>query len=58
MNERFIAIGRSDENRLLVIAFAKQPRQIKILSARQATSKEKALYEQKIYEQKIVNNEL
>jgi uncharacterized protein len=44
--DRFVTIGYSDRQRLLVIVHTDRETSIRLISARPATSKEKKLYEQ------------
>ena len=46
MEHRFIIIGRSYKNRLLVVAHSERCDNIRIISARIATTKEKKIYEE------------
>ncbi|MCB2263214.1 MAG: BrnT family toxin [Candidatus Thiosymbion ectosymbiont of Robbea hypermnestra] len=43
--ERYIIIGLSGENRILVISYAYRDETIRIISARQATKRERNFYE-------------
>lgn len=43
--ERFVTIGRSSRGRLLVVAHTEQGETIRIISARQATSRERKRHE-------------
>ena len=45
--QRFLVMGRSVQQRLLVVAFAERPPHTRIISARLATRQERNLYEQK-----------
>jgi uncharacterized protein len=44
--QRFVTIGISDRNRILVVAHADEPGSIRIISARKATSHERRFYEE------------
>lgn len=44
--ERYIVLGMSSENRLLVVAFAERPPFTRLISARRATRKERRHYEE------------
>jgi uncharacterized protein len=44
--DRFITIGYSDRQRLLIVVHTERETFIRLISARPATSKEKKLYEQ------------
>ncbi len=44
---RFIAFGKTDENRRLLIVFTVRNRKIRIISARDMSKKERRIYEQK-----------
>ena len=44
---RFVSIGVSESGRLLVVAYTERDRRIRIVSARQATPRERRLYESK-----------
>ena len=46
--ERFIIMGESSQKRLLVIAYTERPNVIRIISAREATPKERKAYEEEI----------
>ena len=43
--ERFILLGMTDANRLLVVSFTERDETIRIISARNATRKERKRYE-------------
>lgn len=45
--ERFIMLGSSDRYRLLVVSYAERSPQIRIISARLATRREREQYEEK-----------
>jgi uncharacterized protein len=45
--QREIMIGRSEENRLLVVCFTERAGAIRIISARKATKRERQDYEEK-----------
>ena len=45
--ERSYLIGNSNKNRLLVVSFTERENNIRIISARLATKKEKRIYENK-----------
>jgi uncharacterized DUF497 family protein len=42
---RFISMGHSEAGRLLVVAYTERERRVRIISAREATSKERKQYE-------------
>lgn len=44
--DRFIALGRTDENRLLYVVFTKRGKKIRIISARDINKKEVQIYEE------------
>ena len=44
---RFVSIGVSESGRLLVVAYTERDQRIRIVSARQATPRERRLYESK-----------
>jgi hypothetical protein len=44
--DRFILIGKSHENRLLVVVHTERGNKIRIISARKATNKERKQYEE------------
>lgn len=43
--QRFIVLGMSNQRRLLVVAFAERLPQVRLISARRATRKERRQYE-------------
>lgn len=43
---RYILLGRSNRQRLLVIAFAERPPRTRLISARRATRRERSKYEE------------
>jgi uncharacterized protein len=43
--ERYLLLGMSAQQRLLVVAFAKRPPRTRLISARQATRQERRRYE-------------
>ena len=43
--ERYLLLGRSNQQRLLVVAFAERPPRTRMISARRATSRERRRYE-------------
>jgi len=43
---RYLLLGRSDRGRLLVVAFAERPPRTRLISARQATPRERRSYEE------------
>lgn len=45
--QRYIVLGLSKKRRLLVVSFAERPPNTRIISARQATRKERRIYEEK-----------
>jgi uncharacterized DUF497 family protein len=45
--ERFIIIGQSNRNRLLIVSFAERGERIRIISARELTRTERKAYEEK-----------
>jgi len=47
LEERYIIIGLSGENRILVISHTQRGESIRIISARQATNRERDFYESK-----------
>lgn len=47
--EREIIIGLSNHNRLLLVCFTERPNTIRIISARETTSKERQDYEENAY---------
>jgi hypothetical protein len=46
--ERFLLVGHSDQNRLLIIAYTERGEKIRIISARGLTRAEREDYEQEI----------
>jgi hypothetical protein len=44
---RFIALGKTDENRILFIAFTIRSKKIRVISARDMSRKERKIYVQK-----------
>lgn len=46
--KRFIILGESHDGRLLVVAYAERGKDTRIISAREATSKERKNYEEEI----------
>ena len=46
--ERFIIMGESSQERLLVVTYTQRPNGIRIISARKATPKERKTYEEEI----------
>jgi hypothetical protein len=44
--ERYVVLGMSDQRRLLVIAFVERPPRTRLISARQATRRERRVYEE------------
>ena len=44
--ERYLALGRSDRDRLVVVAFAERPPRTRLISARLATRREPRQYEE------------
>ena len=45
--KRFIIIGESNQSRLLVVAYTERSEGIRIISAREATPREREVYEEK-----------
>jgi len=45
---RFIIMGRSDQGRLLVVAYTERSRAVRLISAREATRRERKNYEEDI----------
>ena len=45
---RFIMMGESDQNRLLVVSYTERPPAIRLISAREATRPERKKYEEDI----------
>ena len=45
--ERYVVLGMSDQQRLLVVSFAERPPRTRLISARRATRREGRLYEEK-----------
>ena len=48
--ERYLLLGRSDPQRLLVVAFAERPPRTRLISARRATPPERRRYEEKAWQ--------
>lgn len=46
MEDRFVEIGNSCQNRILIVIYTERGDKIRIISARQATRKEKRHYEE------------
>jgi uncharacterized DUF497 family protein len=46
--KRFIILGESNKGRLLVVSYAERGKDTRIISAREATSKERKNYEEEI----------
>ncbi|NOT09363.1 MAG: BrnT family toxin [Gemmatimonadales bacterium] len=44
--ERYLALGQSDRNRLIVVSFAERPPRTRLISARLATRREHRHYEE------------
>ena len=44
--ERYIVLGMSNKQRLLVVTFAERPPRTRLISARKATRQERKLYEE------------
>lgn len=44
--ERYLVLGTSSQQRLLVVAFAERPPRTRLISARQATRQERRRYEE------------
>ncbi len=44
--ERYILIGQSQQHRLLVVSYTERGDRIRLISAREATLKEKVVYEE------------
>jgi uncharacterized protein len=47
MEERYVLLGRSDRQRLLVVMFTERSQAIRLISARKATRRERREYEEK-----------
>ena len=47
MEERYVLLGRSDRQRLLVVMFTERAQAIRLISARKATRRERREYEEK-----------
>lgn len=47
---RFIIVGESQQNRLLIVSYAERDAKIRIISARELTPKERRDYEQGTFE--------
>ena len=45
--ERYLVLGMSNRQRLLVVAFAERPPRTRLISARRATRRERRCYEEK-----------
>lgn len=45
--ERYLVLGMSNQQRLLVVAFAERPPRTRLISARRATPRERRRYENK-----------
>jgi uncharacterized DUF497 family protein len=45
--ERYLVLGMSNQQRLLVVAFAERPPRTRLISARRATAAERRRYEEK-----------
>ena len=45
---RYILLGTSSQQRLLVVAFAERPPRTRLISARQATRRERRQYEEEV----------
>ena len=45
---RFILVGRSAEGRILVVSYTERGRSIRIISAREATRRERITYEEEL----------
>ena len=48
MEERYIRIGHTSKNRLVLVVFCERSNAIRIISARKVTSREKQIYEEGI----------
>ena len=46
VEERFVALGYSKQSRLLVVVFTERGETIRIISCRQATKRERRIYEE------------
>lgn len=46
--KRFIIMGESNRKRLLVVTYTERPNEIRVISARKATPKEREVYEEEI----------
>lgn len=44
--ERYVVLGMSDQQKLLVVSFAERPPRTRLISARRATRRERGLYEE------------
>ena len=44
--ERYVVLGMSDQQRLLVVSFGERPPRTRLISARRATRRERGLYEE------------
>lgn len=44
--ERYIIVGRSQQNRLLVVSYTERDNKIRLISAREATRREQMTYEE------------
>jgi len=44
--ERYVVLGMSDQQRLLVVSFAERPPRTRLISARRATRRERGIYEE------------
>ena len=47
--ERFIDIGMSDNQRVLVVGYTERDQRIRLINARKATRRERKQYEEEIY---------
>ena len=47
LEERYVLLGRSDRQRLLVVMFTERAQAIRLISARKATRRERREYEEK-----------
>ncbi len=44
--ERYIIVGQSDQQRLLVVSYTERDQKVRLISAREATRKEREAYEE------------
>ena len=48
LEKRFIIIGESNRHRLLVVSYTERPEGLRLISARDATAREREVYEEEI----------